>query len=196
MAVFTKNWFRADKQKSWLTHLAYLDQLDQPSALEIGSYEGRSALWFLNAYQDVRITCIDPFVTVEIFGRFLENTAAARHEGRLALIREHSIKALAELMHQGKRFDFIYVDGCHEAAVVLYDAVMAFHLLRKDCCMCFDDYNWQSAKALSGPKKAIDAFVSIYAPFLTVLQRRQQLWIRKNCDLSTFMKVGLTTVIE
>lgn len=190
MPTFTQNWFRAAKQKTWLRQLQYLQTVEAPQALEIGSYEGRSALWFLATYPKATITCIDPFVTAEIFGRFLENTSGVRTQGRLALIQEHSIQALADLIAVRKQFDFIYVDGCHEAAVVLYDATVAFHLLKLGSRMCFDDYSWSSAKAIAGPKQAIDAFVSVYEPFLSVTYRGSQLWVRKEQELSTFMKVG------
>ena len=35
-------------------------------------------------------------------------------------------------------FDFIYVDGSHQAPDVLFDAVMAFKLLRKNGIIAFD----------------------------------------------------------
>ncbi|MCZ6464828.1 MAG: class I SAM-dependent methyltransferase [Proteobacteria bacterium] len=38
--------------------------------------------------------------------------------------------------------DFIYIDGCHEAACVLLDAVLSWDLLKVGGTMIFDDYVW------------------------------------------------------
>ena len=82
------------------------------------------------------------------------------------------------------KFDFIYIDGSHQAADVLSDAVNAFKLLRPGGIMCFDDYLWHWAdrpyNPLDTPKAAIDAFTMIYAQKLQVLALPpSQLFIEK-----------------
>ena len=69
---------------------------------------------------------------------------------------------MCELVCDGLEFDFIYVDGSHQAQDVLADAVMSWMLLRKGGLLIFDDYLWEKNDFLSTPKFAIDSFVNCY----------------------------------
>jgi predicted O-methyltransferase YrrM len=97
---------------------------------------------------------------------------------------------LAKLLASGKEgfFDFIYVDGSHQAPDVLCDAVMSFRLLRPGGIIAFDDYLWQEplpygADPIRSPKIAIDAFTNIYCRKITVLSMHlYQLYVRKLSD--------------
>jgi predicted O-methyltransferase YrrM len=60
----------------------------------------------------------------------------------IALIRGLSADVLPELMVEGRRFDFIYIDGSHVAPDVLLDAAMSFALLKPGGILAFDDYDW------------------------------------------------------
>jgi hypothetical protein len=73
------------------------------------------------------------------------------------------------LVAAGKQgyFDFIYVDGSHQAPDVLADAFLSFRLLRENGVIAFDDYLWQEAlpdgiDSIRCPKLAIDAFTNIH----------------------------------
>ena len=60
-----------------------------------------------------------------------------------------------------------HVDGSHQAADVLLDAVLSFQLLRLGGLLIFDDYLWSmepvgTQDPLNMPKPAIDAFFNIY----------------------------------
>ena len=77
-------------------------------------------------------------------------------------------------------FDFIYVDGSHQAPDVLCDAVMAWRVLRDGGVMVFDDYLWGDPRMpLHRPKVAIDAFMNIFAAELIVLHIGGQIAIKK-----------------
>jgi hypothetical protein len=121
------------------------------------------------------ITCIDPWANEPLSAfdddvvpenRIIErvfrsNTNKARKPGQtLEVMPNLSFMALAELITQGRRYDFIYVDGSHDADAVLTDACMCFGLLKPGGIMLFDDYLWPYATdALSRPKMSIDALV-------------------------------------
>jgi predicted O-methyltransferase YrrM len=60
-------------------------------------------------------------------------------------------------------FDFVYIDGNHNPANVLEDAVLAFRKLKSGGILIFDDYDWPSVKP------AIDRFAEIYSEKLTWL---------------------------
>jgi len=76
--------------------------------------------------------------------------------------------ALTRLIADGYRdkFDFIYIDGSHQAPDVLADAVLSSVLIRKGGIIVFDDYFWRDRMSrndcLRAPSVAIDAFKQIY----------------------------------
>jgi predicted O-methyltransferase YrrM len=80
------------------------------------------------------------------------------------------------------RYDFIYIDGSHEAPDVLFDAVLAFETLRPRGLMCFDDYAWDREGLDGGvhaPKLAIDAFVTINKERLEIMHAGVQVWLMR-----------------
>jgi predicted O-methyltransferase YrrM len=161
--------------------------------LEIGSLEGRSAVWLAgNAFGDAEdgtLHCIDawaepqyPYPGLDGSGmapfeaRFDANIAAARALHPRRTIVKHkgrSDEVLAGLIaggHAGS-FDFVYVDGSHRAPAVLSDLVLAFVLCRVGAILVCDDYLWcQDSPILDRPKLAIDSFTNCYADKLNVLQ--------------------------
>jgi hypothetical protein len=75
-----------------------------------------------------------PEVMQGVERRFDSNTKAALEwSGSTTLhkIKAKSTKALPLLLSEGKRFDFVYIDGSHVASDVLQDAVDCFRLLRE-----------------------------------------------------------------
>lgn len=82
-------------------------------------------------------------------------------------------------------FDFVYIDGSHQAPDVLLDAILGFELLRIGGLMVFDDYLWQEqlpggSDPLRCPKISIDAFKTIYCRKLRVISAPlNQLYIQK-----------------
>jgi predicted O-methyltransferase YrrM len=114
----------------------------------------------------------------------------AAHPVSLNVHKGLSVDCLAQLLIEGKRnyFDFIYIDGSHQAPDVLCDAVLSFKLLKVSGVIAFDDYLWHE-KLPSGkdllrcPKPAIDAFVNINFKNVHVIQAPlYQLYIRKISD--------------
>ena len=148
--------------------------------LEIGSHEGRSSCWMLeNMLTDTgTMTCIDPFadrpVTAfsydsipedrSIENLFRANTAEVKKPGQtLEVVANMSFHALAQLIVDKRQYDFIYVDGSHNADDALADAVMCFGLLRPGGVMLFDDYLWEDDQHYLGRcKQSIDAFVNMF----------------------------------
>lgn len=178
---FTNDWFSA--------RIPELEKILDPvkncqHILEIGSYEGMSAAWWLQNVlaKDGTMVCIDPFVVYEgQKERFYDNIKEVlKPTQKLWVYEERSFPALAELIMNQQSYDFIYVDGHHKASVVFSDAAMAWGLLKKGGIMLFDDYEWTDAPGeLSQPKIAVDAFVNIHADQLEVVMKNWQLAIRK-----------------
>ncbi len=170
--------------------------------LEIGSFEGRSACWFLEnilTHPSSHITCIDLFTwdrSVEktyvdaglmspmpegwdmekAFDHNIEDIGAT---SRTRKMRGASISMLPKL--HGEFFDAIYIDGSHKAADVLMEAVLCWLLLKPEGVLMFDDYPWQGpyTDPLMMPRIAIDAFLSINAGQYEVLHKQWMVIIRK-----------------
>ena len=160
--------------------------------LEIGSWEGRSSVFFLEFFPDCNLTCIDTFaggptclplpegrVQVEhCEHRFDANLAP--YAERVRKIKGRSARELDRLGERGEKFDLIYIDGEHLRDDVLIDSVMAWHLLRPDGILVWDDYAWGlDLPADRRPQQAIDAALSLYAGEYVELHRDYQVIIRR-----------------
>jgi predicted O-methyltransferase YrrM len=171
--------------------------------LEIGAYEGRSAVFMIeNAAQHgpLEITCVDTWSggvehalidMSNVEARFDRNIARAKAkfpDVTVTKIKSESSLAMAQLIAGGQAgsFDVAYIDASHQAPDVLTDAVFAFKLLRIGGIMVFDDYLWHMEAAgqqdlLNMPKPAIDAFVNLHMRKLNIVQLAplKQLYVAK-----------------
>ena len=126
----------------WIEHLGHLRHRANVRMLEIGSYEGRSANWFLENIltgQGSSIVCVDQFV--EPCGeRFDRNIRASGNAGRVTKLSGKSQSVLPTLPSDS--FDAIYIDGGHSEQEVLEDARESWRLARGGAVLIFDDYLW------------------------------------------------------
>jgi hypothetical protein len=168
---FTQDW-TSNNFTMWRRVLSPLR--DEPlRILEIGSWEGRSALFFLQFFSRSTIVCIDTFagtpqehaiyapMAEEIPGverRFDRNLAA--FAGRVEKIKSHSRVALERLAQQGRRFDLAYIDGSHQQDEVMADSVGAWQLVPPGGVVIWDDYRWRrDLPTEHRPWLAIDEFL-------------------------------------
>jgi predicted O-methyltransferase YrrM len=163
--------------------------------LEIGSFEGRSAVWTIeNMMEDGgEIYCIDTWgggdehTPEDMAGaeeRFHQNITLVRSNfpnRAVVSFRCTSVEGLAGLLAHKKQFDFIYIDGSHIAKDVLTDACMAWPLLKDKGFMVFDDYMWRPPgfTILQRPKIAVDTFINMFEDELIVTHIGYQLIVRK-----------------
>ncbi len=160
--------------------------------LEIGSWEGRSALFFLNHLPRARLTCIDSFEggkehratpDSQAFLKRVEkwfDANTAPFKKRVEKIKAHSAPALAELGIRRRQFDVAYIDGSHVAADVYSDAVLTWPLIARGGLVIFDDYQWkEDPEPLHNPKPGIDAFLKAIEGQYRVVHRSYQVAIVK-----------------
>ncbi len=160
--------------------------------LEIGSWEGRSALFFLNYLPLSRIICIDPFegnVEHQINPYFadLARKSEAQFDRNLAAfndrvekIKGSSAEILPQLGVAGRRIDLAYIDGSHMAADVYRDAVLTWPVVTSGGVVVFDDYEWSMADTdEESPKLGINAFLAAHAGQYRELHRDYQIAIQK-----------------
>jgi hypothetical protein len=156
--------------------------------LEIGSWEGLSALFLLNYLPNCHITCIDTFAggdehvsdpdilaaLPDLEKRFDANTS--RFQSRIEKTKARSHAALIDLGIARRRFDLVYVDGGHEPRDAYGDAVLSWSLLNPKGFVIFDDYEWDMG---TGVKVAVDAFCWNFINQCVVVHRGYQLIVRK-----------------
>lgn len=176
---FTNQWFQSH-QSTWL---ALLGEIKPQKILEIGSYEGQATCWLIDEISKTReltLHCVDTWQgglehqaqgidMRAVEQRFRENVmlsvSRAKHRPLIHTHKGQSHRQLAELIKDHEQtFDLVYVDGSHQAADVLTDAVLAYHLTRPWGVIVFDDYLWQpkdwQGDPRSLPKPAIDAWIN------------------------------------
>lgn len=189
---FTHDWFSGNIG-NWSILLNDLMEKENLNFLEIGSYEGKATCWLLDkvlTHPSSRITCIDTFEggyehkqlnvdftnTLEVF----KNNISYKKD-QVKILQGTSYQHLLELQKSNEKYDFIYVDGSHEAKHVLQDAVLSFELLKSGGIMIFDDYLWGDfiANPSMTPKIAIDCFIRSYEKDLSVIHSQYQVAIVK-----------------
>jgi predicted O-methyltransferase YrrM len=164
--------------------------------IEIGSWEGRSALFFLNYLSRATLTCIDTFAGGQehqeaaardraearflrsVEGRFDRNTSAFKK--RIEKIKAPSTAALADLGIQNRRFDLAYVDGGHRAVEAYADGALTWPLMARGGLVLFDDYEWnEMPKPLDNPGAGIDAFLKSITGQYRLVHKSYQVAIEK-----------------
>ena len=197
---FTNNWFDVTARGLWD---ALLPGIGPERILEIGSYEGASTCYLIDKFgrtQDLEIHCIDTWQggiehgdvdMTQVEQRFGRNIAFATRGAstnvKIVTHRGSSDEMMVKLLSTGKRdyFDFIYIDGSHQAPDVLADAVLGFRLLRVGGVIAFDDYTWTEglpygADPVRTPKWAIDSFTNIYCRKIELMSAwNSQVFARK-----------------
>ena len=134
--------------------------------LEIGSYEGRSCIYFGKKFINAKITCVDTWsgsdehLNVkfqEIENNFNKNVLNHLGDGRIKKIKLSSDNFFK---HNNNFFDLIYVDGDHETDQVKKDIDNSWKILKADGYLILDDYTWWWYKDLNkNPASAINNFI-------------------------------------
>ena len=153
--------------------------------LEIGSWQGSSAIVFNCLYPNAQITCVDPWdasdeMDMALNPESLFDKNTAYFADRLRKLKLYSLPALAKLIADGETFDFIYIDGNHFEDDVLVDTYLAWRVLEVGGVLVWDDYFWQ-LRAYQGrnPKPSIDHFVKRHRNELKVLSAYPQIMVQK-----------------
>ena len=170
-----------ERYNEWPPFLAALVGKPGVQVLEIGTYQGRGAVWFLTnvaTHSTARVTCIDPFPHAEQRLIFDHNIGVSGGSDRVNTIQARSVDVLHTLPRQA--FDVIYVDGSHMAVDVLMDAVASWWLLKRGGILILDDYLLHPDTPLSTrPMMAIDFFLEAFDNQYDLLAKNYQVLVRK-----------------
>ncbi|KAF8901611.1 glycosyltransferase family 8 protein [Mucidula mucida] len=198
----TQDWFSGHID-SWRRLFQHL-QTPEPRILEIGSWEGRSAVFLLTelCQNGGSLTAIDHFDLMQTAdGRAREEKL--RHNLELTgrpfrIIGSFSVPALMLLLEEEMSavepgFDWVYIDGSHRADDTLLDGELVWRLAREGAVVIFDDYHWPTEEegGMEHPRRGIDAFLRLHEGEFERLSDAEnyQLVLRK----LTPMRIGFLT---
>jgi hypothetical protein len=147
--------------------------------LELGSYEGRSAAWALdNVVAAGELVCVDNWRVPDIEARFDQNVGS-----RVTKIKGHITSVLVGMADAGEKYDLIYIDGDHDGAAIIENAVLAWMLISAGGILVFDDYRYHNPQQFAvgkiDPHFGIDAFLTCYCLRMQVLHRAAQVIVAK-----------------
>jgi hypothetical protein len=173
---FTKNTF-TDRIPSWTKLLNEFKGKPGINYLEIGTFEGRSALWVLEnilTHPTSTLTIIDAFEE-NSYKTFVSNINLSGEANKFKIMTGLSTHKIRELPFNS--IDFAYVDGSGKGIVMFSDLVSAWNLVKVGGLIICSQYSLNAPlrRALNlqpddpGPHEAIDAFVKLYNPYISVL---------------------------
>ncbi len=151
---------------------------DQPiNVLELGSYEGRSAIAFLNMLPKAHLTCVDLFPTKleVVFDKNMEE-----YSSRIRKLKGDAKVILRNLADEGCKYEIVYADAGKMRDHVYKMTNLTWPLVQPGGLIFWDDYTWGKDKSSDErPKEAIDQFLSENADDLEILQIASQVFARK-----------------
>jgi predicted O-methyltransferase YrrM len=198
---FTSDWF-TPKLGPWCEHVVprYRDR-KSINWLDVGSYEGRSALWVLENLlgPDGKVFCIDIFDNylggLEWWGRrgyperFDVNTAAERAAGSVVKLTGWTHEALRTLDCYA-HFDGAYLDGGHLESEVERDLALLWPMLAQAAVLVCDDYGCEGQP---GARRAINSFLDKHEGEHRVLYSGFQIIIQKLVDTCPWLPERMFT---
>jgi len=194
---YTENWFGSEDIERFLPKYT-----EEKRMLEIGSFEGKSTVWFLEnilVNKNSTITCVDPWTSysqnTDSFNSyntletewdftnhqktFIYNIYQSGSPEKIIINKGFSYKILPKLINDNEKYDIIFIDGNHTSPFVLSDCVMSWYLLADSGIMIFDDYLWGDINSTTAPKIAIDSFISCFKDYIEIIWSDYRLAIKK-----------------
>lgn len=184
---FTRHWH--DQHSPAWQELAYYKPPN--TYLEIGIYEGASMAWVTENTPVKELTGIDAWRSENEHAhtdmrscevRFKQNLQELKRSypsKRFDIYKLTSEQALPYLLTKQMRYDWIYIDGNHDASAVLLDLTLSWRLLNDDGLVILDDYAWPNDNERLTPKMSIDFFMSIHTDYTIWPQSGYQMIIQK-----------------
>ena len=164
---------------------AGLSQKDEINYLEIGSFEGLSALFMLEEFPNCTVTCVDTWQGSDEhssrLGSSIEDNFdynVRKYHDRLTKKKMSSHEFL--ISANDAKYDIIYVDGSHYSDDVIIDVLKSFDILKIGGLLILDDYLWKNYKNKNdNPAVAINFFLKNKRQLMKILYLRGQVILQK-----------------
>jgi len=166
MINFTQDWFSHNIP----LFEKFLKPLKDLRILEIGSFEGRSALWMIQNLNPKKLVLVDPGQESNIVLKL--NLSGLDY----TLIEKPNNEAWRDYIFE--EFDFVYVDGSHSSKNCYFDMILGWTVLKSGGIMAIDDYAWPlQSEDQTSPKEAVDLFLQ--RKDYVLLHKNYQVWLMK-----------------
>ncbi len=165
------NFKSEDISKKWFTNNLYFLKKNLSShvfenLLEIGSYEGRSAIFFADLFKDSKISCVDTWVGSDEHKHINFNSIENNFDHNIKPLKDKEklikFKMTSDEFFKinNNKFDFIYIDGDHSNDQVLKDLKNSWSFLNNNGFLLIDDYMWWYYKDLrNNPASSVNSFI-------------------------------------
>lgn len=197
--TFSQDWFSHN-----ISHLENAIKVELTSKskidlLELGTFEGLSAIWFLENIPKIIKNCSINITSVDDFegdikplnGINMQNVhknAISNFELANRINSPNKIDLISSSTNNFFKsnllnFDIIYIDGDHSSKQTIFDAMNAFEVLKPGGIIVFDDYlggNGEYSNLDISPKFAIDTFVLLYSRKIKIIFQGYQLIVKKH----------------
>ena len=172
---FSQKWFLNNIEI--FCHYLPKDFTKNFSYLEIGSYEGLSALNILHNYPNSKVTTIDLWDQSNVNSESLNvdfNEVEKKFDENLKgykfnKIKKDSVIALREILKNDIYFDLIYIDGSHNGEDILSDAIESYKLLNTEGIIIFDDITNVNKNINIQSYEGFEKFCEIYKTKVKIL---------------------------
>jgi predicted O-methyltransferase YrrM len=187
------NWFLAvGAPEIFERHLSE-KRMEEIHCLQVGAYKGDASAWLMENilfHPKSTLTDVDTWGGSnevahdaldwnEVEQAYDTQTSQYVESGRLIKKKMSSDEFFATKDSEDL-YDFIYIDGDHEAVPVLKDGMNAVEALKVGGILAFDDYQWDAGKGPAyRPRPAVDAIMLCYSNRFKVLEIGLQVWLVK-----------------
>ena len=159
---YTQDFLQYDNLKGIKTYLDFYLLNEPINILELGAFEGRSAIFMLENYcqhRDSKITTIDFEFNNQ--KENLEHNLSVCNNPKLEYIESDFFDILPKLLVKKNKYNLIYIDGGKSSKTTIFQIAIAWQLLEKNGILYLDDYGW-GGENNERPREAIDFFLSTY----------------------------------
>ncbi|QTL02148.1 class I SAM-dependent methyltransferase [Aquabacter sp. L1I39] len=173
--TFTTDWVTR-KAMRWHRFLRGLRK-EKADVLEVGTFEGRSAVFMLNYLPHARITCVD-FFKGELDARF--DTNLAPYGDRVTKLKGSAAGHLDALGQAQARYDLIYLDAGKRRDDALALSLLAWPLLKTSGIFIWDDYDWGLDRPpAERPHDGIATFLKLHEADYNLLWDKGQVFVQR-----------------
>lgn len=153
--------------------------------LEIGSFEGNSAMFVAKNFPDSKIHCIDNWIGTNEYQKDLEFSNVEKNfnlnMSEFDNYTKYKLTSDEFFKINQNHFNVIYIDGYHKADQVLKDFINSWAVLHVKGIIIFDDYIWKFFdKIEDNPCYAINKYLKEIKKNSKILKvSNSQLFIQK-----------------
>ncbi len=185
--IFSEDWFSSNIPIWDNTINKEFNKNSKLKYLEIGTFEGRSAIYICENFQNIKVICVDPFDEYEsveslakkqdmkrIYDTFQSNVKDFKDR-----INHYKISSNEFFKKNNELFDIIYIDGSHYYIDVENDFKNSLNCLNVGGIIIFDDFLWDYYKKIEeNPINGILPFLN-KQKYLKIISASNQLILKK-----------------